>query len=399
MVTKSTMANNTNGYVCLPDASSIFLTGATGFLGAYLLREILDTTRANVKCLVRASGAVAGMARLVSNLSSYRLDTDGLDSRVEIVCGDLAEPQFGLNDAHWNDLTNSIDVIIHGGARLDWLAPYAKLEKANVGGTEQIIDLARSGRSKSLHYVSSTGVYMSLDAPELGYLNRAQPLENYSRHVIGYLKSKWIAELKVQDCLSSGTTGAIHRPSFILGDLESGYIPDRDITRLFLQACFELGAVPDLDMFVDVMPADIVAKAIVNVASNADFNGRACNLSLPGVYAMRDIAAISDGMAKPLALLSFAAWRERLNEPPVSEAKRVMALFCWPIPGVQDGLLGWFSSIRHDPANGDISEALQGTGLSPPPLDLHLLESYCRSLVDPSTQRGDISRFEKPFLA
>ncbi len=370
-----------NQYILLPEASAILVTGSTGFLGAYLLDELSTATNAEIYCLVRAQNEAEGRERIYRNLESYSLDARKIIERVRIVCGDVSKARLGMTDNNWRRLSAKVDIILHGAARISWLDSFKKLEPTNVDGTRNILEFAHERRSKTLHFVSTTGIYMSLDAPELGYLSKQQPLEKYHRHVIGYFKSKWIAEQEIQKAFSAGLTGTIYRPSFILGTIKSGYIPPGDLTRLFLSACLEVSAVPDLELFVDAVPVDVIARAIVNVASRWDQNGREYNLSQPENMTLAHIAHLSQGLSTQLELLSFEAWQDLLREGPMTEAKRIMILFGWPVAGAPLGLMSLFSDVKLDLENVDIEAALQGSGMALPGHCIESLDLYLTDII------------------
>lgn len=100
-------------------ASTVFLTGATGFLGAYILRELLtQPTVAKVVCLVRAKTDKEGLSRLRQGCVDRAawLDQWTQDDRVHVLAGDLDQPHFGLQDASWAQLAAEVDTIVHNGA-------------------------------------------------------------------------------------------------------------------------------------------------------------------------------------------------------------------------------------------------------------------------------------------
>ena len=85
------------------DPGAVLLTGATGFVGAFLLRELLAATQATVYCLVRGGTEAACRERLVAAWRCYGLPVETLGARVVVVPGDLAEPYFGLSEAAFED--------------------------------------------------------------------------------------------------------------------------------------------------------------------------------------------------------------------------------------------------------------------------------------------------------
>src|SRR5690349_1066935 len=80
----------------------VLLTGATGYLGAYLLTALLERSEAAVVCLVRADDAEAGLARILANLARYESKIDV--SRVEILPGAVEHPRLGLDESTWSRL-------------------------------------------------------------------------------------------------------------------------------------------------------------------------------------------------------------------------------------------------------------------------------------------------------
>src|SRR5262249_17938267 len=104
---------------------SIFLTGSSGFVGAFLLRELLKQTEAHIYCLVRAADSEEGRKRIRRNLESYLLWDANLSSRIIPVVGDLAQPLFGLSTQEFSALAEQIDVIYHCGALVKWTYPYS----------------------------------------------------------------------------------------------------------------------------------------------------------------------------------------------------------------------------------------------------------------------------------
>src|SRR4029079_4008612 len=99
----------------------VLLTGGTGFLGAFLLLELLEQTQARISCLVRAADATAGMTRLRQNLAPYGLSHADFDARVVPVLGDLEQPGLGMPSADLARLADEIDAIYHNGARVNFV--------------------------------------------------------------------------------------------------------------------------------------------------------------------------------------------------------------------------------------------------------------------------------------
>ena len=98
--------------------STVFLTGATGFLGAFLIRDLLlrPTNQLRIVAHVRAKSVEIGMQRIKTSCQAYGTWSDEWTSRLEIVTGSLEEPFLGIDPDKWNKLLETIDVVIHNGA-------------------------------------------------------------------------------------------------------------------------------------------------------------------------------------------------------------------------------------------------------------------------------------------
>ncbi len=102
------------------EAQALLLTGATGFLGAFLLAELLAQTHAKIYCLIRAADEQDAIIRLQRQIGSYELQ-DGINwCRVIAVCGDLAEPRLGLSESRYREIAEQVDVIYHNGAQVNF---------------------------------------------------------------------------------------------------------------------------------------------------------------------------------------------------------------------------------------------------------------------------------------
>lgn len=110
---------------------NIFITGASGFLGAHLLAQLLGSTGLQIYCLVRCADVQSGKDKLFKVLSRYSLDSIAQymmeKDFVTIVPGDLSQPFFGLKEDYFTSLAHQIGTIFHVAARVNHVEPYSKL--------------------------------------------------------------------------------------------------------------------------------------------------------------------------------------------------------------------------------------------------------------------------------
>ncbi|PBK70808.1 hypothetical protein ARMSODRAFT_1017596 [Armillaria solidipes] len=122
---------------------TIFLNGATGFLGAFVLRDLL-LQRERVKkdiCLVRASDRDKALSRLKEGSTDRGVwDDEWVTSgRLEVLAGNLSLDNFALEE-EWNWVAEETDAILHNGALVHWIYPYEKLRAMNVISALTAID-------------------------------------------------------------------------------------------------------------------------------------------------------------------------------------------------------------------------------------------------------------------
>jgi acyl carrier protein len=172
---------------------AILLTGATGFLGAFLLHELLQQTEADIYCLVRSANVTEGKQRIQSTLASYLLWDEHLSSRIIPVIGNLSEPLLGLSNEKFLALAEQLDVIYHNGALVNFTYPYSALKAANVLGTQEILRLAARIKVKPVHFISTNSVFSSLEVDGLRVVRETDEIDKSELISGGYSQSKWVA--------------------------------------------------------------------------------------------------------------------------------------------------------------------------------------------------------------
>lgn len=300
----------------------VFLTGATGFLGAFLLDQLLQQTQAKIYCLVRAKDEPACKERLWNGLQKYQLSSRTVfDDRVVALPGDLAQSRFGLDKRMWLDIGHKIDSIIHNGCLVNFMCPYQKLKGPNVDAIAEIIRLATmQGQANvtPIHYISSLSVYGSdtnCRIEEADELPPATVMEAQG----GYTQTKWIGEKMLVMARSRGVPVSIHRPGRILGDSMKGTCNNSDFMFLMLKGCAQLGYFPNIAWTEVCSPVDYVSAAIVFIARKPVSRSALTpesnyNLVHPQRMAYCDLFEWMVQLGYTMKACSFDDWKKRLEE-------------------------------------------------------------------------------------
>jgi thioester reductase-like protein len=279
----------------LPDAQElnhVLLTGGTGFIGPFLVKSLLEQTRAKVYVLVRSSNEEQGRQRLRAAMESMGPCGPGLmqmfESRVVPVCGDLGQPMLGLTQSAWDFFANEMDSVFHNGATVNYLFNYDRMRDANVLGTNEVVRLAFEGRPKDLNYVSTTFVFGWAVKSVLWETDNNQDMELLD---FGYSQSKWVAEQVVMDARSKGLSARIFRPALVSPSVSGGG-NNFDIAVRLVAFMVNHGIGVDALNQVSFVPADIAANNIVAISTTPGTQNKTFHVVRDDYANMLDITGL-----------------------------------------------------------------------------------------------------------
>jgi fatty acid CoA ligase FadD9 len=275
------------------EVRTVLLTGATGFLGRYLALqwlERMDLVDGKVICLVRAKDDATARQRVDATfdrgdpelLCHYReLAADHL----EVLAGDKGEANLGLDDATWQRLADTVDLIVDPAALVNHVLPYSELFGPNVVGTAELIRIALTTRLKPFVYVSTIAVGDDIEAGKFvedADVRQMSPTrkvgDNYAN---GYGNSKWAGEVllrKANDLY--GLPVSVFRCDMILAD--TTYVGQLNVPDMFTRMMLSVvaaGIAPysfyELDAdgnrqraHFDGLPVEFIADAISTLGAN-----------------------------------------------------------------------------------------------------------------------------------
>ncbi|MEZ4317020.1 MAG: SDR family oxidoreductase [Myxococcota bacterium] len=249
----------------------IFLTGGTGYLGGYVLIDLLARTDADVALLVRAPDRDAAIAKLWHQLQLH-VDWAGFQGvlkRVRFCNGDLHAPGLGLSTDDRNLLLHEADSILHVAASLNRKSAKACLN-TNLRGTLSVVQLARdianaSGLSRYSHV--STCAVAGTRFREV--VEEDASIDWDRSDYDPYGRTKKFCEHMAHELLAD-LPRTIFRPSIVMGDTRHPRTTQFDMVRATCLMA-DLPAIPlaPTDR-VDIVPADWVSKAIATVHLKPD---------------------------------------------------------------------------------------------------------------------------------
>jgi amino acid adenylation domain-containing protein/thioester reductase-like protein len=264
------LPNEINPKRCRQNQSTeetILLTGATGFVGCFLLHQLLhQKPRSILYCLVRSSNVKEAKARLLSQLAYYELIlTKEQTERIKIVIGDLAQKKCGLNSTQWCFLSKTITSVFHNGAVVNFVTPYHQLEKENVQSTLELLKLCCTKYAKAFHFISSLFVFPHASST----FNESNMPQNLNQLKLGYLQSKWVCEHLVKKAEKKGVTTKIYRLGRISGCSQTGACQTNDLLWKSVQISLRQKCLPESNAVIDITPVDIATMAIVRLSESS----------------------------------------------------------------------------------------------------------------------------------
>jgi thioester reductase-like protein len=272
--------------------TDVLLTGATGFVGPFLLSSLLQQTSYTVHALVRGTDAAHGLDRILASLRRAQLWTPALEAevreRVRVICGDLAEPHLGIGEAAFQRLADSIHAIVHNGALVNYVRTYDGLRPANVEGTRELLRLAMTTHRKTFHLVSSTFIYGWATKPVVGEWDANEEMFGLD---FGYSQTKWVAEQLALKAQRQGLDVRIYRPSLI-APTSAGFGSQDDIYVRLTAFMIEHGLAVNALNQVSLLPADLIADHIVALMDLPAEAGTVFNMTADDYYNITDITRI-----------------------------------------------------------------------------------------------------------
>jgi thioester reductase-like protein len=371
--------------------SSLLLTGATGFIGAFLLRELLNKTTASVYCLIKSENLETANQRIIKTLQDYQIWDSSYLERIIPIVGDLAQPKLGLSELEFQNLANQIDVIYHNGARVNHTEPYNRLKSANVLGTQEIFRLASQSKLKPVHLISSISIFAA-NKNSNSQVTEDANLDDYGIPIGGYPQSKWSAEKLAITATKRGIPVKIYRLGAVSGDSKTGAFNQNDFLYKLLLGYIQLGSIPDTPMPLEILPVDYVARAIVEL-SKIESNQQIFHIIQPQPTTSDIVFEQLKKIGIEIEKTSYHQWRDQILEIAQNSPEHILYPLIPLLPRNRTTSQTQTNKLQIDNSK---TQSILNQRINPPTINETLIQTYLSHLIQQNLIQKPPSNLRAP---
>lgn len=285
----------------------VFLTGATGFLGTYLLKNLLEEKGVEVYCLVRADDLKAAKEKIQRKLTDADMWNPDYKNRIHVLIGDLKQDGLGLSREEVELVEKEMDYILHNGANVNFSLPYEKIKRENVESTKFILKMLSTGKRKKMIYISTASIFS-----DQAYKDGSVTEDDYPKDInhlrLGYTQSKMICENIIKQYMDKQEDITIIRLGRIIDDEKKH--ESNDIFQLLLKICKKMKKYPAIKDYFDILPVRVAGEVIIKMLFSKECK-RVYHLVNPDLISVEEIGKL---LAKFIPDIEEVSWENWINQ-------------------------------------------------------------------------------------
>jgi thioester reductase-like protein len=286
------------------------LTGATGFFGSHVLKDIINETGAKIYCLLRGDTPEHVSQRLKQVLKHYFHSTyrEDFNKRIFVIKGDITKSRLGIEQSEYDYLAETIDTIIHSAADVRHYGKYKDFKETNVDSTQKIIDFCFFRKQKKMHHISTIGV-VGIPSQTVRFkewdLDIGQRFEG-----LVYSKSKFEAEMLIHRAREKGLKASIYRVGNLVGRWKDGVFQENIQTNQLyndIKALVHLGKSPAnlQHQDIEITPVDLCSQSLLNLFLLKDAIGYNFHLMNPHRIPLGELIGFLNQFGFQIDLVDF----------------------------------------------------------------------------------------------
>ncbi|MBW7453337.1 thioester reductase domain-containing protein, partial [Paenibacillus sepulcri] len=272
----------------------ILLTGSTGYLGIYLLYELLRHSSSNVHLIIRSGSREEAVNRIKEKLRFY-FGPDFYEEwnrRIFVYNGDLTKKNLGMDDRGYRDLCGLVPCIIHSAANVSHYGKYDESYEANIVATDNLIEFALTGRIKDFNHISTMAVASGRVEHQKDILFTEFDCDVGQAMTSPYSKTKLIAEKRLMEARQKGVDVTIFRVGNIVFDSRSGKFQEniaQNALYSLIQSYVTIGLIPEMERDTDFSCVDDVSRAIVSLFDRMELKNETHHIYNPSPVSMSEL--------------------------------------------------------------------------------------------------------------
>jgi amino acid adenylation domain-containing protein/thioester reductase-like protein len=303
------------GRAATSSPKAILLSGATGFVGRFLLSQLLVDTEAVIYCLVRGKTQLDATQRMHQTLLRWDLWREEFEGRLVAIPADMRLPFLGMDPMTYRFVCEEVEIVYHCATSMNHLETYRMAKAANVEGAKELLRLVTRGRPKVVNYISTLSVFGQSQSAPNRVVTELSPIDS-EVHLSsqGYTASKWVSDQIFLNARRRGIQCNIFRLGLVWADTQGRFDEAQHVYRVIKTSLLAGCGIEAYRYAMPPTPVDYVARSIVFLAQRHRSGGGIFHLS-SSKQGIADVFSLCAEYSKiALDLVSHYEWITRIKQ-------------------------------------------------------------------------------------